>query len=93
MRQATALFSPFLLAWLSTAVLAQTASLPQASPISGHVRLQHDELQANAGLAHPAAVPTGYATLEAELRAETRGVTAVATLQQRRQVAFSDGRA
>jgi len=66
---------------------------PNAMPISGQVRVQHDELQANQALAGLARLPTGFSTLETELRASGRGLTTVVTLQQRQQADAGSGRA
>jgi hypothetical protein len=91
-RRVAALIST-LLALSGGAALAQTASLPTSQPLSGQIRLQQDDLQANTGLARPPPVPSGYSTLEAELRASGHGLTAVVTLQQRQQDDASDNRA
>ena len=93
MRRFAALITPLLLALSGGAVLAQTASQPTSQLVSGQIRLQQDDLQANTGLAHPPPVPTGYATLEAELRASGHGLTGVVTLQQRQQGSSTDSRA
>lgn len=66
---------------------------PNAMPISGQVRVQHDELQANLALAGPARLPTGFSTLETELRASGLGLTTVVTLQQRQQADAGSSRA
>lgn len=68
-------------------------AIPKSKLISGQIRVQQDELQANTALTHPIQVPASYTTLEAELRASGRGVTAVATLQQRQTGSSSDNRA
>lgn len=95
MRQFATLITALLLTPFSDAALAQATPVPQPTPqlVSGQIRVQQDELQANTMLARPVPVPAGYATLEAELRASGRGVTAVATLQQRQQGESSDSRA
>jgi len=91
-----------LLAMLCCAALAQETPVltlptptPQVttSPVSGQIRLQQDDWQANTLLFRPVPIPSSYSTLEAELRASGRGVTAVATLQQRQQGGASDNRA
>jgi len=83
-----------LLTWLL--VSAASASLPtqvqaQDLPLSGHVRVQQDDQQPNTTLTTP--VPTGYSTVQTELRAASHGASAVVTLQQRQQGTATQSRA